>query len=186
MSDRKRLSREALSRTITRLEEYPKLLWEREPDYAEGLNAAEINRLSGRAIFKTETVKDDGGRVTERWLIVNHPREEDPVRWLTWDAMAGEWYNPRKMERTLRYLREWLEAGATNGKGAQSRRKGAPTKYPKCIKMAIRLLRDPDNTPRKVHRLCRERYGAREPIPEDPDSFMRTVRRHARGKAGHK
>jgi hypothetical protein len=56
-------------------------------------------------------------------------------------------------------------------------KRGAPVKWPKALKMALRLLGEKKG--RVIHRLCREKYSQEEKIPGDVSSFMRTVHRHA-------
>lgn len=114
MSDARKQLRAALNQTIIRVDENPRLLFEKTPSFGGGLNADEINRLVGRSVFEEKSGDEDTG---ERWLIVNHPDGEEPVRWRIYSKLLGpEVQNPNKLERLLRYLRawqDWATAGET-------------------------------------------------------------------------
>jgi hypothetical protein len=70
------------------------------------------------------------------------------------------------------------ESGGTRATtpGIGRKRRGAPLKYPKSVALAIELLNNGE-VPRKVYRLCKEKYGEVEKLPEF-DAFTRTVNRH--------
>jgi hypothetical protein len=93
----------ALERAITRLKEEPRtVLFEKEPNYPEGLNIGEINRRAGCLIFIDIKESD------QRLLIVNHPDGLDIARWVIWDKFRGhDALDPEKLERTVRYLQLW-------------------------------------------------------------------------------
>jgi hypothetical protein len=61
--------------------------------------------------------------------------------------------------------------------------RGAPLKYPKAIKLAVRLLGKHNMSDRKIHRLCQEKYKC-EKIPASPASFMRRVRDYRKKQRG--
>ena len=66
------------------------------------------------------------------------------------------------------------------------KRKGRPIKYPESLKMAVELLREGRDKDVAVYRKCKERFGGTEKLPRTAEAFMRTVRRHAAARNGHK
>jgi hypothetical protein len=62
----------------------------------------------------------------------------------------------------------------------KTRRSGAPKKYPRAMEMALALLAERKYKDMTIYRKCREAFGVEEPMPDNPDSFMRRVRGEAR------
>jgi hypothetical protein len=69
--------------------------------------------------------------------------------------------------------------------GDLSTRAGRSQKYPKAVDYAIELL-EQGNKDQKIYRLCKERFGAEETLPDRCDSFMRRVRAVRRERRGYK
>lgn len=105
----------ALRRAAQRLRENPRILFEKEPDWEGGLNAAEINRLAERTII--EDRRPNNGDRLERRLIF-HPlgKEDDPAEWLVNSASGDERLaggaSDAKLERTISHLERWAELSA--------------------------------------------------------------------------
>jgi hypothetical protein len=64
-----------------------------------------------------------------------------------------------------------------------TRRSGAPKKYPRAMEMALSMLAEGKDTERAIYRKCKEAHGAEERIPKI-ESFMRAVRRVAAERRG--
>jgi hypothetical protein len=112
--------------------------------------------------------------VRERFGAWGPAALERVADWLAVERRRGDPWGIRLDE-----LRETLLPGVQ----ARRRGQGAPAKYPQALEEGLRLLTKRVKDCR-IHRLCREKFGEVEPVPENAEAFMRTVRRHARRRRG--
>lgn len=91
------------------------VLYQRDPNDRQGLNAAMINRLAGSAglcvdklaIFNIQKMLDQGLEI-ERFLSVTHDDNGPPLTWKTWDRYRPcDQVDPHKIKAMIDYLRRW-------------------------------------------------------------------------------
>jgi hypothetical protein len=90
----------------------------------------------------------------------------------------GEPANGPEAVRALSELGQSLLSGR-KGKAHKPSPRGARPRYPRAVEMALGLMGQPGMTARKIHRLCKEKHGQEEPVPEKWETFIRCVRDHA-------
>lgn len=106
-----------LERAACAVEEWPRqVLVERKPEWEDGLNCDQINRLArqlgliGPDSFIIEPgesgVRGDPDR--KRWVVIHHPDlAQDPVFITTYEALMPAPVSTRQADRVARWLREW-------------------------------------------------------------------------------
>jgi len=102
----------ALERAIRALEDNPRILVEKTPDWDAGLNATEVNRLASRERIGNGRVFEqlehkDGDIVERRVLRVYHPVAPVPTEVETWHRYSPRPISPAALERVRSYLRAW-------------------------------------------------------------------------------
>jgi hypothetical protein len=93
------------------------------------------------------------------------------------------WSHVRELERSIEGLElivKFWELFAGSPKKERLRR-GAPLRYPKALRMGIKLYRTkPKPKDQSIFNRCKEKYGELEPLPTNVTAFMRTVRAHSK------
>lgn len=91
------------------------VLYQRDPNDRQGLNASAINRLAATSglcpdkttIFNVQKLLDQGLE-TERFLSVTHDDNGPPLTWKTWDRYRPcDQVDTQKLKALLDYLRRW-------------------------------------------------------------------------------
>lgn len=106
-----------IERAAFAVEEWPRrVLIERKPEWDEGLNCDEINRLARQltlvgpedSIIEPGESGVRGDPELKRWVVIHHPDlAQDPVFITTYEALMPAPVSTRQADRVARSLREW-------------------------------------------------------------------------------
>ncbi len=106
-----------LENARTLLQEQPRILHDKKPDWEGGLDINEINRMAQEAGLPAPVVEQssesDGDLQVKRFLTFHHPGPPPSIVVTVWNRIAPCFVPPAQMERIIAYLLAWQELRAS-------------------------------------------------------------------------